>query len=46
MAQQKIASNKPGRNQNNTRAMAGPVKYKWKPLPFQKVKKPKSFCLC
>ena len=42
MAQQKIASNKPGRNQNNTRAMAGPVKYKWKPLSFQKVKKPKS----
>lgn len=39
---ERITSNTPGRNQNNVRSMAGSVKYKWKPLPFQKVKKPRS----
>lgn len=32
----KVGSNKSFRNQTKTRAMAGPLKYKWKPNKFQK----------
>ena len=32
----RVSSNKAFRKQAKTRAMAGPIKYKWKPTPFQK----------
>jgi hypothetical protein len=31
-----VTSNKAFRNQKKTRAMAGSIKYSWKPNPFQK----------
>jgi len=36
----KPSSNKAFRNQKNTRAMAGPIKYSWKPVPSTKRSKP------
>lgn len=36
----KVSSNKAFRNQKNVRAMAGSIKYSWKPTPSDKRKRP------
>lgn len=48
MANKNISQNNPFQGQPNVRRGAGPMNYKWKPLPFQKTSNltPKSNVIC